>query len=208
MSDFKQYNEDLYVSPDGRCLNIKTNNLIGHKNKKGYNVVCYKGRNINIYRMVAELFLPNPENKPCVDHIIPVKNGGTDNVENLRWVTQKENCNNPLSLLNYSDAKKGSHHTNTTKHKISNSHKGKTFSDITKKKMSNAHKGKSAWNKGLSCPSKRKKQIVQYSLNGDLIKVWDSITIAMKETHTKSIANVLRYPNKYKTAGGFIWKYA
>ena len=45
-----------------------------------------------IHRMVAECFIPNPDNKPFVDHINETK---TDNrVENLRWATNSENQQN------------------------------------------------------------------------------------------------------------------
>ena len=61
----------------------------------GYLLVNVGGiRNtVPVHRLVAEAFLPNPENKPFVDHIDG--NKSNNRIENLRWVTQKENVNNP-----------------------------------------------------------------------------------------------------------------
>lgn len=69
------------------------------KNSDGYPHLLLKGKDYKIHRLVAETFIPNPDNKPCVDHINTDRSN--NRVENLRWCTQKENCNNQISKTNY-----------------------------------------------------------------------------------------------------------
>ena len=93
-----------------------------------------------IHRAVAELFVPNPENKPCVDHI---NTDRLDNrADNLRWVTAKENCNNPLTIKHKSEASRGMVFSAERNRKISEEHKGKTHSEETKRKIIEANRGK------------------------------------------------------------------
>ena len=78
----------------GKILKIK-------KEKNGYiRINLYKkgvNKHFSVHRLVAQAFIPNPENKPQIDHI---NTNRTDNrVEKLRWVTRIENMNNPLTII-------------------------------------------------------------------------------------------------------------
>ena len=63
-------------------------------NNKGYSQVFLRGDDgksklVYVHRLVAKAHIPNPENKPCINH----KNGiKSDNrISNLEWVTYSEN---------------------------------------------------------------------------------------------------------------------
>lgn len=100
ISEIMKYNikYDLFVDVNG---NIYWRDQYGNINLKkqhidngGY-MYIYRGqrkKKIRVHRIVAETFIPNPENKSEVDHINRIRND--NRVENLRWVTRLENAQN------------------------------------------------------------------------------------------------------------------
>jgi hypothetical protein len=89
------FDYEYEITRFGHVRNINTGNVIRHFTNRGgykYCTVSNSGRkrNIMIHRLIASVFIPNPNNKPSINHINCNK---TDNrIENLEWCTPKENA--------------------------------------------------------------------------------------------------------------------
>lgn len=66
------------------------------KQSNGYLTVSLSGKIVGVHRLVADAFIPNPENKPQVNH----KNADkTDNnADNLEWCTASENSRHAVAM--------------------------------------------------------------------------------------------------------------
>lgn len=90
------------VSSCGRVKNIKYNRILfGYVSLRGYPqvelMINKKRKHYQVHRLVAKAFVPNLDNKPCVNH----KNGNTcDNcMNNLEWCSEKENTRHAKQVL-------------------------------------------------------------------------------------------------------------
>ena len=83
------YNETAYVDRYGSVYSANTGERVIPQPNRQYWSVFVGGKSRLLHRVVAEAFVPNPNNAPEVDHIDCNKNNNC--ADNLRWVTRSEN---------------------------------------------------------------------------------------------------------------------
>lgn len=114
-----------------------------------------KSKRFNIHRLVAIAFIPNPENKPYVNHIDGDKTNNC--VKNLEWVTAAENAQHAVRT-------------------------------------------------GLRQPS-RERAVVQFSLNGQKIREYKSLSEAARITDSSVAKISICCQRKRDQHNGFQWRY-
>lgn len=191
------------VSNTGKVKSIINNiilepAIISKRNStKGYKAVNLKRKLHYVHRLVAETFIPNPDNKPQVNHI----DGNTwnNNVENLEWVTSKENMQHAYKMGLIKQDKEHS----TENQKRWRNEFGKKYGATKENTIFKERWFKEKYNgKEKNC-----RKIIQYAKNKEYIKEWDSILQASEELGIDkgNISSCCR--NKRHSAGGYIFKY-
>ena len=83
---FTEYPHDIRRKSTGRIITFS------RMNTDGYLLCTLNGKQYRVHRVIANNFIPNPENKPYVDHINHIRDDY--HIDNLRWVNAAENSSN------------------------------------------------------------------------------------------------------------------
>lgn len=194
--------ENYLIDEKGNIYSTLTNKYIkACKRKDGYLLVgLYKNgarTNFQVHRLVALTYIPNPNNYPQVNHID--ENKENNSIENLEWCTakynltygdritkamskRKENDPNGLSYVQAMETRRKSNPNN------------ECFKQTTK-------------TRSLKGCVNAEKKIAQYTLDGELIGVYDSIAQAAALTKCSKGCICECAKRKKETHKGYIWKY-
>lgn len=168
-------NPTHYVVEVSNWGNVKTNGIL-KTFKPGNNCYIYLSGGVLLHRVVAELFIPNPENKPCIDHIDGNKQN--NRIDNLQWVTYSENMNNPITIKLQSEVQKIAQLV--SKNGMYNKH----HKSSSKKLISEQLRNRKTINNGVN-----EKIVKEEDLNMYLNTGWKIGRIPFTDEHKRNISN-------------------
>lgn len=181
------------VSNLGRIRNNATGRILKcHINNKGYVIVTIRARGIGLcksvkmHRLVAEAFIPNPEDKPQVNHIDGNKTN--NNVNNLEWCTNSENQLHAFRVLDSTERRKA----------IAERNKSRVWTEEQRRKLSASLKGKH-----LGADSYNARSVIRLEDN----KIYGSISEASKDVNISQSSISMVCLGRQKTASGYHWAY-
>ncbi|MGR3177808.1 MAG: NUMOD4 domain-containing protein [Candidatus Anammoxibacter sp.] len=88
-----------------------------------------------VHRLVALVFIPNPENKPCINHINAIRKDNWS--ENLEWCTQKENVQHAINIGRFDQNGSNNHNAKLTETNVLEIRKN--ANNYTRKELSIEH---------------------------------------------------------------------
>ena len=168
-------NDFYYVSNFGRIWFVGIGDWLPQREWKRRLQVSIGPKSYWVHRLVAQTFIPNPENKPEVNH--KDENPKNNHVDNLEWATREKN-------LNYGTRIQRIKETRIRNHPNSGFNKGMPVSDEIKQKRAQTIKerypdGWGSWNKekkhGKKIKTKEnaiakiKELILQYNISAEEI---------------------------------------
>lgn len=183
IKDIKGF-EDYTIDTKGNVFSKRKNKYLKQIiDKYGYSKVTLQKNKykkiFSVHRLVAETFIPNIENKPQVNHIDGNKQN--NNIENLEWVTAKENIMKAVEIG--------------------------LFDNVKIIQRENAIKRNLGRNY-IYANEATKKKVKQYDKNNNFIKDYNSISEASRENNITITSISYACNGKRKTGGGYIWHFA
>lgn len=182
--------------------------------KYGYSEVTLLNNGITkghkVSRLVAFAFIPNPNNKPYIDHIDT--NRHNDRVNNLHWVTHSENMRNPITYARCCSLAKtrnlGRKTSEKTKQILRELNLGEKNGFYGRKHREESLKKMREYKASEVYLRKVMKPISQYTLEGVKVRDWACAKYAEKELGGRCGTITQVALGKKKSYRGFIWRYA
>lgn len=228
--NYKGRDLDYSVSTDGQVRNDIRNTILTPRSDNEYQVVSLSiGNGImkpyRVHRLVALAFIPNPENKPYVNHKDGIRYHNA--VDNLEWVTPQENAQHardtgligiqkirPVRQYNLNGDWMMTFDSATDAARQCGCHQSK-ITEVCRGNRRTA--GNYQWRyedagidrlPAVPKPSCTKKKVAQYTKDGEFIAIYDSYADAARAVNgtSSAISRICSNTPGLHTHKGFVWK--